>query len=169
MSPVKTPRRTAIVQQKTQVARKPIRAAIARGNGLVAYAPERTYYFLDDRTGEVVSAVCVADHHNARGVGTHDVELATDAGVIHVEADRVFRSFGDCAVAFGLRKPGPGRPRVATKRETPVRQLGRVNDVEFEEMQNASRALGLTFSEFARETLLRRARDVIRRHNDANA
>ena len=160
MSPVKTPKRFT-----------PPRLVFARNPPAFAKTVDRfvvgsTYYFLNDATGGVESAVCVESLLSTRGrpVG----ELSTDSARIRVDAGRAFRSFADCADAFGIRR-GPGRPRVAQKRETPVRQLGRVSDAEFEEMQTAARVLGVTFSTFARETLLRRARDVIRRHNDANA
>lgn len=159
MSPMKTPRTFS-----------PPRLVFARNPPQFSRTVDRfvvgsTYYFLNDATEAVESAVCL-EPLLSRG-GRQVAELSTDSARIRVDAGRAFRSFADCAAAFGLAGRGPGRPRATEKRETPVRQLGRVADAEFEEMQQAARLLGVSFSAFARETLLRRARDVIRRHANA--
>ncbi len=160
MSPVKMPKRSSVVRPLV-FARQPN----AFANTVDRFVVGSTYYFLNDATGAVESAVCSAIVASTSGSGV--AELSTDCATIRAPASRVFRSFADCAAAFGLAGRGPGRPRATEKRETPVRQLGRVADAEFEEMQQAARLLGVSFSAFARETLLRRARDVIRRHANA--
>ncbi len=167
MSPVKMPKRSSVERPKLAFARIPPVGAQTVDAERLAFRVGSTYFFVLDSAVDpvVVSAVCVNVTATASGRSVGD--FSTDDASIRVGAERAFRSFAACDAAFGLAGRGPGRPRATEKRETPVRQLGRVADAEFEEMQQAARLLGVSFSAFARETLLRRARDVIRRHANA--
>lgn len=146
-------------------ARRPSNGAKTVEAEQLAFRVGSTYFFVFDSAVEpaVVSAVCVNSTTTASGRSVGD--FSTDDVSLRIDAGRAFRSFSNCADAFGIARRRPGRPRVAQKRETPVRQLGRVSDAEFEEMQEAAKTLGVTFSEFARETLLCRARSIRRRYD----
>lgn len=61
------------------------------------------------------------------------------------------------------KKPGAIRGRPPAGGKTPVRQLGRVPDDEWEEMKAAAESGGKSFTQWAVEVLLKAARKISKR------
>lgn len=58
-----------------------------------------------------------------------------------------------------------GRPKTGT---TPVRQVGRVDDATWELITRAAAINGQTITAFCVETLLRRAKRIVREHSEGD-